>query len=80
MRVINIGHNNAIAVGKVVAIIHPDSKPAKRLREQAEREGRLIDATNGRRTRSIIIMDSNHLILSSINPQTIIQRINEIKG
>jgi hypothetical protein len=73
---LNIGYNNAVPVERIIAIVNPDAKPVKRLRENAFKESRLIDATNGRKTRSVIIMDNNHIILSSANPETLIQRIN----
>ncbi|HDL10233.1 MAG TPA: DUF370 domain-containing protein [Candidatus Omnitrophica bacterium] len=77
--VLNIGYNNCVMVDKVVAVVNSDSKPARRLRETADKNGRLIDATNGRKTRSLIITTSNHIILSSLNPETLIQRLNEVQ-
>ncbi len=77
--VLNIGYNNCVMVDKVVAVVNADSKPARRLRETADKNGRLIDATNGRKTRSLIITTSNHIILSSLNPETLIQRLNEVQ-
>ncbi len=77
--VLNIGYNNCVMIDKVVAVVNSDSKPARRLRETADKNGRLIDATNGRKTRSLIITTSNHVILSSLNPETLIQRLNEIQ-
>jgi len=77
MKALNIGYSNTVSLEKIVAVINSDSKPARRLKERAEREGRLIDATSGRKTRSCLITSSNHLILSSLNNQTISQRINE---
>jgi extracellular matrix regulatory protein A len=76
---VNIGFGNVVAVGKVVAIVTPGSAPMKRLREEAKKGGRLVDATEGRRTRSIIITDSNHIILSAIQAETITQRFLEGK-
>ena len=67
---VNIGFGNVVAVSKVVAIVTPSSAPMKRLREEAKKGGRLIDATEGRRTRSIIVTDSNHIILSAIQAET----------
>jgi extracellular matrix regulatory protein A len=77
MKALNVGYNNAVSLEKVVAVINADSKPARRLKERAEREGRLVDATSGRKTRSCLITSSNHLVLCSLNNQTILQRINE---
>ncbi len=77
---VNIGFGNVVAVSKVVAIVTPSSAPMKRLRDEAKKGGRLIDATEGRRTRSIIVTDSNHIILSAIQAETITQRFLEGKG
>ncbi|MFZ5907388.1 MAG: DUF370 domain-containing protein [Nitrospirota bacterium] len=76
---VNIGFGNVVAAAKVVAIVTPGSAPMKRLREEAKKTGRLIDATEGRRTRSIIVTDSNHIILSAIQAETITQRFLEGK-
>jgi regulator of extracellular matrix RemA (YlzA/DUF370 family) len=76
---VNIGFGNVVAVTKVVAIVTPSSAPMKRLRDEARKAGRLIDATEGRRTRSIIVTDSNHIILSAIQAETITQRFLEGK-
>ncbi|HJA77209.1 DUF370 domain-containing protein [uncultured Desulfovibrio sp.] len=73
-KLINIGFGNYVLAGRVVSIVSPASSPMRRLREDARAEGRLVDATQGRRTRSIIVTDSNHIILSSIQPETISQR------
>lgn len=72
--VINIGFGNYVLASRVVGIINPASSPMRRLREDAKEEGRLIDATQGRKTRSILVTDSNHIILSAIQPETISQR------
>jgi len=77
--VLNLGYNNCVMIDKVVAIITSDSKPARRLRETADKHARLIDATNGRKTRAMIVTTSNHVILSSLHPETLIQRINELQ-
>ena len=71
---LNIGFGNMVVTGRVVAIIAPGSAPMKRLKEDAREERKLIDATQGRRTRSVIITDSNHVILSANQPDTISQR------
>lgn len=72
--IINIGFGNYVLAKRVVGIINPASSPMRRLREDAKAEGRLIDATQGRKTRSILVMDSNHIILSAIQAETISQR------
>lgn len=75
MKFINIGFNNMIARDRIVALISPDSAPAKRLVQDAKDTGRAIDCTSGRRTRAVIITDSDHIILSSIQTETITARI-----
>ena len=71
---LNIGFGNTVVAERVVAIVSPNSAPMKRLKDEAKNDKRLIDATHGRRTRSIIIMDSNHVILSAIQAETVSQR------
>ncbi len=77
MRPINIGFNNMVMDIRIIAIINPDSAPSKRLREEAKLQNRLIDATLGRKTKTLIITDSNHVIMSAINPETISARIEK---
>jgi len=72
---LNIGFGNTVVASRIVAIVTPGSAPMKRLKEDAKEAKRLIDATQGRRTRSIIITDSNHVILSAIQAETISQRL-----
>ena len=72
---IHIGFGNMAVAERIIAVIQPVSSPMKRLKDDAREAGRLIDATQGRKTRSIIIMDSNHIILSAIQPETITSRI-----
>ena len=72
---LNIGYGNLVASSRVVSIVSPQSAPMKRLREEAANRGKLVDATQGRRTRSIIVTDSDHIILSAINPDTIAARL-----
>ncbi len=74
-RLLNIGFGNSVVAERIIAIVNPNSAPMKRLREEARESKRLIDATQGRRTRSIIITDSNHVILSAIQAETISQRL-----
>ena len=75
-RLINIGFGNSIVSDRIVAIVSPASAPMKRLKDEAKETARLIDATQGRRTRSIIITDSNHLILSAVQAEPIAQRFS----
>ena len=77
MRPINIGFNNMVMDVRIIAVINPDSAPSKRLREEAKLQNRLIDATLGRKTKTLIITDSNHVIMSAINPETISSRIEK---
>ena len=72
---LNLGYGNLVVRARVVAIVSPQSAPMRRLREEASGRGKLIDATQGRRTRSIIVMDSDHVILSAVNPETIAARL-----
>ncbi len=72
---ISIGYGNLISAARVVSIVSPQSSPMRRLREQATKSGKLIDATEGRKTRSILITDSDHIVLSAINPETIAARL-----
>jgi len=76
---LNIGFGSSVVAERVVTIVSPNSAPMKRLKDEAKEEKRLIDATHGRRTRSIIIMDSNHVILSAIQAETISQRFETLK-
>lgn len=71
---LNIGYGNLVVSSRVIAIVSPSAAPMKRLRDEASRRGKLIDSTQGRRTRSIIVMDDDHVILSAINPETIATR------
>ncbi len=71
---INIGFGNVVSGDRVIAIVNPESSPVKRMKEEAKAAGKLIDATYGRKTRAILITDSNHVILSAIQPETIAQR------
>lgn len=72
---LNIGYGNLVAASRIVSIVSPQSAPMKRLREEAASRNKLVDATQGRRTRSIIVTDSDHVILSAINPDTIATRL-----
>jgi regulator of extracellular matrix RemA (YlzA/DUF370 family) len=76
---LNIGFGGTVVAERVVAIVSPNSAPMKRLKNEAKRDKRLVDATHGRRTRSIIVMDSNHVILSAIQAETISQRYLTLK-
>jgi len=75
-KLVNIGFGNSVVSRRVVAIVSPSAAPIRRLREEAREEKRLIDATQGRKTRSVIVTDSNHVILSAIQSETIAQRFS----
>ena len=75
MKFINIGFGNMISSARLVTIVSPESAPIKRIMQDARDRGRLIDATYGRRTRAVIVMDSDHVILSAIQPETIAARL-----
>ena len=74
MKLVNIGFGNMISAYHLIAIVSPESAPIKRIIQEAKEAGRLIDATYGRRTRAVIMMDSDHVILSAIQPETISNR------
>lgn len=75
IRLINIGFGNIVAANRIVAIVSPESAPIKRTIQEARERGRLIDATYGRRTRAVIISDSDHVILSAVQPETVAHRL-----
>lgn len=75
MKLINIGFGNMISAGRLVAIVSPDSAPIKRMVQEARDRCTLIDATYGRRTRSVLIMDNDHLVLSALQPDTVASRL-----
>lgn len=76
-QLLNLGFGNFVVAGRVVAVVNPGSSPMRRLREDAKQAGRLIDATQGRKTRSLVITDSNHVILSAVQAETMRQRFQE---
>ncbi len=77
MKLINIGFGNMVSASRLVAIVSPESAPIKRIVQDAKERGSLIDATYGRRTRAVIIMDSDHVILSAVQPETVANRLND---
>lgn len=76
MKLINIGYGSMVSSGHTIAVVGPESAPVKRMIVEARESGKLIDATYGRRTRSVIIMDSDHIILSAITPEKIGERLD----
>ncbi len=77
MKLLNIGFGNMVAANRLLAIVSPDSAPIKRIIQDAKDSGRLIDATYGRRTRAVLMMDSDHVILSAIQPETVAGRLSD---
>jgi len=75
IKLLNIGFGNTVVAERVVAIVNPSTAPMKRLREEARLDKRLVDATHGRRTRSIIVTDTNHIVLSAIQAETMAERL-----
>lgn len=76
MRLINIGFGNLVSANRLIAIVSPDSAPIKRMVQEARDRGKLIDATYGRRTKAVIMMDNDHLVLSALQPETIANRLS----
>jgi len=79
-KLLNVGYGNLVSGLRIVAIVAPNASPMRRLRREAAERGKLVDATEGRRTRSILILDSDHVVLSAINPETLAARLVEESG
>ena len=77
MKLVNIGFGNLVSADKVVAVVSPDSAPIQRMVQEAKEQGVLIDATFGRRTKAVLIMDSDNVVLSAISPETVAGRFND---
>jgi extracellular matrix regulatory protein A len=77
IKLINIGFGNIVSANRIISIVSPESAPIKRLVQDARDRGNLIDATYGRRTRAVIIMDSDHVILSAVQPETVAHRLSD---
>ncbi|SFU57052.1 hypothetical protein SAMN05421543_10445 [Alicyclobacillus macrosporangiidus] len=75
IKLINIGFGNIVSANRIISIVSPESAPIKRIIQEARDRGMLIDATYGRRTRAVIIMDSDHVILSAVQPETVAHRL-----
>ena len=80
MKLVNIGYGNMVSAERIITIVSSESAPIKRLSQEARDDGRAIDATYGRKTRAVIIMDSGHIILSSLITETLAARINGMGG
>ena len=74
-RLVNIGFGNAVKISRILAVVNPGSSPIRKIKDEARKEKKLLDVTEGRRTRSILLLDSGHLVLSSVQPETINQRL-----
>ncbi len=75
MKLLNVGFGNMVSAARIVAVIAPDSAPVKRMVQEARDDGHLIDATAGRRTRAVLMMDTGHVVLSAVQPETIAGRL-----
>jgi regulator of extracellular matrix RemA (YlzA/DUF370 family) len=76
MKLINIGFGNMVSAGRLIAIVSPESAPVKRIVREAREHGALVDATCGRRARAVLVMDSDHIILSALQPETVANRLS----
>jgi len=77
MQLINIGFGNIVSANRIIAIVSPESAPIKRIVQEAKEKGNAVDATYGRRTRAVLIMDSGHIILSAVQPETVAGRLDK---
>ena len=77
MKLISIGFGNAVAAGRILAVVSPDSAPIKRVVQEARERGMLIDASFGRKTKSVLLMDTDHVILASVSPEILSARMEE---
>lgn len=77
MQLINIGFGNIVSANRIIAIVSPESAPIKRIVQDAKENGNAVDATYGRRTRAVLIMDSGHIILSAVQPETVASRLDK---
>lgn len=76
IRMVNIGFGNIVSAGRIVAMVSPESAPIRRIIGEARDRGMLVDATHGRRTRAVIVTDSGHVVLSAVNPETVVSRLD----
>ncbi len=77
MQLVNIGYGNMLSSSRIIAIVSPDAAPVKRMIQNARDKGMLIDASCGRKTKSVIVTDSDHVVLSAVQPETVAHRIND---
>ncbi len=78
VKLVNIGFGNIVSAGRIISVTSPESAPAKRMVQEAREKGRLVDASHGRRTRAVIVMDSMHVVLSALQPETVAGRVNAL--
>ena len=78
MQLVNIGFGNIVSANRIIAIVSPESAPIKRIIQEAKDKGSAVDATYGRRTRAVVIMDSGHVILSAVQPETVAGRLDNV--
>ncbi len=78
MKFLNVGFNNSVSLDRVIAIVGSEASTSRRLKDEAKKLGKLIDATNGRKTRSMIVIDSGHVVLSSVEPETLLARQEDL--
>ena len=76
VKLINIGYGNFISASRLISIINPEPAPVKRMVQEARQSGMLVDATHGRRTRAVLLMDSSHIILTALQPETVAHRLD----
>ena len=76
MKLIDIGFGNLVSAGRLIAVVSPDSAPIKRMVQEARERGVLIDASYGRRTRAVLVMDNDHVVLSALQPETVANRLS----
>ena len=80
MKLVNVGYGNVVVAQRVVAVVGPAAAPIRRLRDEARDRGKLVDATQGRKTRSVIVLDSDHVVLSAVQAETISMRLAGLGG
>ena len=78
MQLVNIGFGNIVSANRIIAIVSPESAPIKRIIQDAKDKGTAVDATYGRRTRAVVIMDSGHVVLSAVQPETVAGRLDNV--
>ena len=79
IRMVSIGFGNMVSANRIIAMVSPESAPVRRIIAEARDRGMLIDATHGRRTRAVIVADSGHIVLSAVNPETVVSRLDDEK-